>query len=454
LTTIRRVAAMLAALLPLTMLAPTGAGLAASNGDATDHVVVFEGHQLPADLDSRIRALNGSVEKRFGQVGVATVRGLDDAGAAALRATSGVFAVERDVILAAEDDGGGGDGSVTIENDSSPGTAQFFSRQWNLKAIGAEAGWPREPSNSTVKAFVVDTGIDYRHPDLEGRVDLALSKSFVTEAVPAGRLPFTDMHSHGTAIAGLIASNAKHLAGVTRHTTLVAVKVHDKTRMAPVMNYVEGILYAAENGADVIHLSVPTEFSKGDRPGLVASINRAVNLANRKGAVMVAAAGNAMYDFDHNEDEYRFCNAVHVICSSATAPTAAASVNGPWTDWDAIAPYTNFGRSTIDIAGPGGVAGVGRNVTLTCSRVSQATMPAQQPCVAGGLTWTSTGTSFGAGATSGLAALLVSIVGKGQPAQIQRIITQSAVEMGEPGKDPYYGHGRIDVRRAIAAATP
>ena len=79
LTTIRRVAAMLAALLPLTMLAPTGAGLAASTGEATEHVVVFEEQQLPADLESRVRALNGSVGKQFGQIGVATVRGLDDA---------------------------------------------------------------------------------------------------------------------------------------------------------------------------------------------------------------------------------------------------------------------------------------------------------------------------------------------------------------------------------------
>src|SRR2546422_4872731 len=50
-------------------------------------------------------------------------------------------------------------------------------------------------------------------------------------------------------------------------------------------------------------------------------------------------------DLDHDQDRWRFCNGVHVICVSATAPTAAAGVNGPWENVDAVAPTTNFGRS-------------------------------------------------------------------------------------------------------------
>src|SRR2546425_627481 len=60
-----------------------------------------------------------------------------------------------------------------------------------------------------------------------------------------------------------------------------------------------------------------------------------------------------------------------------------------------------------------------------------------------------TGTSFAAAATSGLAALLVSRMGRGHPDQIRAAIEQSADDLGPPGTDPYYGKGRINVARAL-----
>lgn len=66
--------------------------------------------------------------------------------------------------------------------------------------------------------------------------------------------------------------------------------------------------------------------------------------------------------------------------------------------------------------------------------------------------WPSTGTSFAAAATSGLAALLVRLTGLDDPARIGRLIEDTADDLGEPGFDEYYGEGRINVKQAVAAA--
>jgi subtilisin family serine protease len=453
--------------------APAGSLLAA--GDVatagTDDVVVFD-EGFTGDVAALIERSGGVPGRIFDRIGVATARGMTPASEAQLRSSSGVLAVEPDLLIGAPPDEAEAT-EVVVDPatapaiaGASPTSAEFYPRQWNLRAIHAPEAWASgNLGSSQVSAFILDTGIDYLHPDLVGLVDLSRSKSLVSSysnedvlvaALPGNRHPVTDLHSHGTAIAGLIASNGQYLAGVTQRTTLVSVKVHDRFRMGPISNYIEGIVWAAEHEADLIHLSVPVEFNKRENPGLVAAVNRAANLAWESGAVMVAAAGNLSQDLDHDKDRFRFCNTVHVICASATAPTAAAGVNGPWTDVDAFAPYTNYGRSTIDVAGPGGMGNPGdpRTVWLVCSRESQSTMAPQRPCRPGAadprrLIWSSTGTSFGAGATSGLAAMLISVLGKDRPDDIRAAIERSALDLGAPGNDPYYGNGRIDVEAAL-----
>src|SRR3989449_7400594 len=105
---------------------------------------------------------------------------------------------------------------------------------------------------------------------------------------------------------------------------------------------------------------------------------------------------------------WRVCNATHAICVSATGPTAAVGVNGPWTDVDSPAAYTNYGRSAIDVAGPGGTVGPlnsGLAVTLNCSLSGRVTMGNTAACGKGARRWESTGTSLAAAVTTGLAAL-------------------------------------------------
>jgi subtilisin family serine protease len=220
----------------------------------------------------------------------------------------------------------------------------------------------------------------------------------------------------------------------------------------------QGIMYAADQGADVINVSNGVQRDKSVVPGVVAAFERAGNYVFRKGALLVSLPFNDRADLDHNGDLVRFpCEAPNAICVSATAPTSATEMTGPWDNVDAPAPYSAFGRSAIDVAAPGG-AGMPTSplftkVWLPCTGTPTRTT-ARPECrnlsvPLGSRVAQSIGTSFATPHVAGLAALLVAQLGHGKPALIRARILESADDLGEPGTDPRYGKGRINVARAL-----
>jgi subtilisin family serine protease len=424
------------------------------------HVVVFAAERVPGDFAARVAGLGGAVESALDSIGVAVVTGLTEAAAHELAAAADVRAVEPDPITAApaavfDDDIADqpGENVAAADATSSPTAAQFYPRQWNLRAVFAPEAWAAGHLGSRdVVVAILDTGIDYLHPDFVGLVDLDRSASFVPEAVPAryaGRLPISDFHQHGTFVASIIASNAQVLAGVNRYVTLIAVKVADSTNRSSAGRMLSGIVYAADQGADVINLSNGVQRDRSADPGTVVAFERAVSYAFRKGALLVAPPFNDAADLDHNGNRVRLpCEVSTTICASATAPTGAAGVNGPWENVDAFAPYSGFGRSAVDVAAPGGAGAPNRNVWLPCTTTpTQST--GRPECRARQAIAQSRGTSFATPHVAGLAALLVAQLGRGNLALIRARILDTADDLGNPGMDPYYGHGRINVARAL-----
>jgi len=222
-----------------------------------------------------------------------------------------------------------------------------------------------------------------------------------------------------------------------------------------------GVLWAADHGADVANMSLGSSFAKAGNGRFLALINRTFNYAASKGMLIVVAAGNAGADLDRDGNvENTYCNVPQVICVSSVGP--ALATDNP----SMAASYSNFGRSAISVAAPGGNADL-VNLTVSgwpwgadiaswvwsyCSKTYISTISGGAPilpCAAGNRLTGEIGTSQASPHVAGLAALLVAEQGHGRPSQIKAAILNSANDLGQPGTDPYYGRGLIDVAKAL-----
>ncbi len=436
-----------------------------TDGTTDTYLVDFRGRGVPSDFAANVAALGGEVIFAHAGVGVAAVAGLIPSGAATLAARSDVASVEADayttldVPLTTEVEAA----DAGVASAANPATSFFFARQWHMRAIKADVAWAAgKLGSAAVKVGILDTGISYTTPDLSGRVDLALSRSFLSAAENArvqtafpGAHPVTDLHYHGTHVAATVVSNGLVGAGVTSGITLVGLKVCAPGQApswqgsCPTSGTLAAILYAADLGLPIINMSLGGSFLRrnasaagGFGPSFLATINKVFNYANQKGTLIVVSAGNSAADMDHDGNSYKsYCSSPHVVCVSATGPTAQASVNGPWTNIDALASYSNFGRSSISVAAPGGNVSA---VWATCSRNSLA-IPV---CQTGNFIVGLAGTSMAAPHTAGVLALIAS-EGVSGSSQLRARLAQSADDLGQSGTDPAYGKGRINAARAL-----
>lgn len=458
----------------------TRASMAAADAAAAGtYLVRFKANSIPVGFAERIAALGGEVIFAHAGVGIAAVGGLSPQGADAIGAASGIAAIDPDAYTTIDEPATFLDiAEQGIQSQTNPAGAILFARQWNMRAISAPAAWTAGHRGvGTVRVGIVDTGIDYLSADLFGRVDLTLSRSFLStaendrvQAAFPGAHPIADLNYHGTHVAATVASNGFWFAGVTSMVSLVGLKVCTPGTAAngfrgscPTSAVLGAILYASDNSLDVINMSLGSTFNRRDAsarggfgPSFLATINSVFNYANRAGVTVVVSAGNGDpntgigYDLDHDGNGYKaYCSAPHVICVSATGPTGgtdAAPVNV-----DELALYSNYGRSAITVGAPGGYA---RGVQAVCSGFSIAFTVCQSrtPFPATGPVTTfvlnSSGTSMASPHVAGLAAIIAGQVGR-NPSAITARIRKSADQLGLGGNSVKYGAGRINVARAV-----
>jgi subtilisin family serine protease len=437
------------------------------------YIVLARGDGFSKNFEKKVAELGGKVRSVHNGAGIAVVTDLTPAAAKSLSAVSGIAEVDADdvVSLAEPIHAIPSDASAVMTVASKakidPTQAARYAFQWNMRDINAPAAWAAGKLGSKrVTVAIIDTGIDYDGIDLNGLVDLSRSKSFsasddsLTAELFPNRNPITDYNDHGTNVASQVSSNAIALAGVTAKTTIMAVKVIGQSGTGFTSDVLNGILYAADNGADVANLSLGGAFARRGNGRLIRIITRVLEYARQKGVLVVVAAGNESTDLDHNGNDFAaYCDLRHVVCVSAVGPVEASG--SP----DLVATYTNFGRA-VDVAAPGGNIALEPIVSSwpwgddaiswvwnVCSKTlivgfDEGGAPVT-PCSGGNLLDGFIGTSQAAPHVSGLAALLVAKYGKNNPDLIRFLIEASADDLGRRGRDPFYGHGRINVARAL-----
>ena len=442
-----------------------------STAASARYLVLAKGSGFSADFSARVAALGGTVEQLHNGAGIAVLSNLSPSATSQISGFSDVGDLEADVDIALDAPIAATESAVasdSLTSVSNPTVAARYAWQWNMRLINANAAWAAgKLGDPGVTVAILDTGIDYDAPDLNGLVDLSRSTSFVPsdDALALALFPtrnkVSDFNRHGTNTASQVSSKALALAGVTSKTTLIAVKVLGASGSGALSGVLNGVLWAADHGADVANMSLGSSFAKAGNGRFLGLINRTFNYAASKGMLVVVSAGNAGADLDHDGNiENTYCNVPQVICVSAVGPALA-------TDTPSMAAaYSNFGRSAISVAAPGGNADL-VNFTVSswpwgadiaswvwsyCSKTYISAINGGAPtlpCAAGNRLTGEVGTSQASPHVAGLAALLVAEQGHGRPSQIKAAILNSAKDLGQPGTDPYYGRGLIDVAKAL-----
>lgn len=198
----------------------------------------------------------------------------------------------------------------------------YFTKQSSyLNAVHAPAAWSRQRGSSTVLIAIVDSGIDVNHPDLKSKIVGTYN------AVDPTSRSITDTIGHGTFVAGVAAAdtgNGVGVAGAGVNTRLLGVKVAGAGNTISISNEVAGIRWAADHHADVINLSL-------GGPNYNQSEARAVAYAQAKGALVVAAAGNAPSTEKQYPAAYPKVIAV-AATDTSTRTRAGFSGHGSWVD--------------------------------------------------------------------------------------------------------------------------
>jgi thermitase len=199
----------------------------------------------------------------------------------------------------------------------------FFDEQWDKTKVGAHWVWNLTTGEGTTIA-ILDTGVDSDNEDLVD--NLIPGYNFISDTTDT-----EDDHDHGTHVAGIAAAvidNEKGIAGLAGHASIMPVKVIGKDGKYYNSDLAAGIIYAADNGAQIINMSMGGDNSSSD-------LEQAVNYAWNAGVFLCAAAGN---DREERSDYPAACE--HVMSVAASTPG-----DSRWS-------LSNYGE-TVQIYAPG-----------------------------------------------------------------------------------------------------
>ena len=295
------------------------------------------------------------------------------------------------------------------------------SRQWALDMVNAYEAWDITRGNHSVVIAVLDTGIDWTHPDLEANMWSDEDGYHGYNFISNNRLPMDDNINsydengvwvpntytyHGTHIAGVASAVIDNSVGVSgmAQALLMAVKVMNESGEGTDTTVSSGIRWAVDHGADIVTMSLGVE-------GMSLTLTNAVNYASSHGVVLVAASGNSGTSTVSYPAAYQ-----NVIAVGAVDETGRR------------AEFSNYGTG-LDLVAPG--------VQIYSTQ-------------AGSSYQYLSGTSTAAPFVAGVIAMMLSVDPYLTPGEISTILNATAQDVSIPGYDTSTGWGIVDAFRAVA----
>lgn len=420
-----------------------------------DRFVVEFRHGIPANLDAMVKAAGGTVQKVLPQIGYAVVKANEPSFADRMAKRTEVEGVYANTKLQLEPviDGPAfrirAPQSAAIEAIEE---ATLAPCQWHLDKMDVhEAHHQGVLGSPNAKVAIIDTGIDPNHVDLVGRVDEEHSINLLAAPSECGAEDDETIHDfagHGTFMSSLVTTNGINLESVAPETQIVAIKVFSCTGQGDWPEIIEALVYAADL-PDVSAISISLGgFVKRNEPGakhVIHGVKEAVDYAFSKGKIVTTVAGNQHVDLRD----------IRPLVALPTEAGEAVSVYA--TDFkDDLTSYSNWGFPKAWIGAPGG-----DNEPPTRPYPGCPLPLAQQGRILGACSSfvcdgatdvyiTGRGTSISSPLVAGVAAL---IDGEADGAisgrRIKVLLKNRADDLGEPGVDPLYGHGRVNAGRAV-----
>ncbi|MDH4136933.1 MAG: S8 family serine peptidase, partial [Anaerolineae bacterium] len=409
----------LALILAASMLAFAAPPLAPTQADATQtYIVLYKQQAAPSDAASAIARAGGTLVYSYDQIGVVIARSdnaafrdnlLKDKRVEGAASTAG-FGVKLNDEIETFD---------SVSNTSGWGDPLSYL-QWDMYQIHVPEAHAITGGSPTVIVGDIDTGLDYRHPDLAPNVDFEKSASCIGGVPNPDPAAWDDGYGHGTHTAGTIAAaaNGIGIVGIAPNVKIAAIKGCGDDGYCWPESIVCSFMWAGEHKLDVTNNSYfvdPYEFNCRNDPeqhAIWKAIQRAVRYAQSRGVTVVSSAGNSNLDITHLPgDLTNACVDLPVELSGVIG----VSANGYNLQ---KSYYSSYGVGAVDVVAPGG----DRRFQIPPAPIENGRVLSTFP---GGYAWAQ-GTSMSSPHVVGVAALIISQYGKMPPGKVQAMITQTA----------------------------